>query len=852
MHQLLPFCVFWLLLPLSLMMKKDSPLDCVPRRSVPYHRDNARLFREEGVFNYSTMLLREDLDLLVLGARETLYALNLNDISKKLASVKWKVTQQKKDACQNKGKNPERECQNFIRILHKMEDNRMYVCGTNAFDPRCDYMSYAAEKLTLEKKGEDGKGKCPFDPFQRHASIMVDDKLYSATSMNFLGSEPVLMRSAPASIRTEFKSSWLHEPTFISMAQMPESHNSVTGDDDKVYLFFSETAMECDCCNKLVVSRVARVCKGDMGGLRTLQKKWTSFLKARLDCPVLASQLPYIIQDAYRWCDPNKSWEGCIFYAVFTSQSATSHLSAVCAYRVSDISRVFAEGKYKTSVSVETSFVKWVMYSGDVPVPRPGACINNDTRHAGITQTMDLPDRTLQFIKDRPLMDPAIQPIGDKPLLVRRGPTFTCITVNQVQAADGENYHVMFIGTEKGTMVKAVNYDGQMFIIEEVQLFPTPQPIKILMFSNVTGQLYAGSDYGAAQIRLATCERSLSCKDCVLARDPYCGWDKTAGKCISLSNSQRKLIQSVKVGDASLCPDADPIQPVNQFFWPGGNLKLTCHPSSNLAAISWERDNRLLTPSVQFQVLRDGLLIPDASVGDAGQYRCLSVERSKADEYTTTVAEYRVRVGLGKGGRLLLQAQTAPSVAGLQATVVLLVFSLVPLLAWNFYKGHLPLPWKYAWKIKAQPQRTHDEEAVNSRASYPDAAMPAPAEDKAPMSGAENDGSNSNHTGGDGAISAAEEEDDGQRAENDGSNSNHTGGDGAISAAEEEDDGQRAENDGSNSNHRGGDGAISAAEENDGSNSNHRGGDGAISAAENVGRRVARPFLQYNGEESNI
>lgn len=51
----------------------------------------------------------------------------------------------------------------------------------------------------------------------------------------------------------------------------------------------------------------------------------------------------------------------------------TSNLSAVCAYRALDISRVFAEGKYKTPVPVETSFVKWVMYSGEVPVPRPGA-----------------------------------------------------------------------------------------------------------------------------------------------------------------------------------------------------------------------------------------------------------------------------------------------------------------------------------------------------------------------------------------------------------------------------------------------------------------------------------------------
>lgn len=51
------------------------------------------------------------------------------------------------------------------------------------------------------------------------------------------------------------------EPSFVSMAQMPESENNEAGDDDKVYLFFSEKAVECDCFNKIVVSRVARVCK---------------------------------------------------------------------------------------------------------------------------------------------------------------------------------------------------------------------------------------------------------------------------------------------------------------------------------------------------------------------------------------------------------------------------------------------------------------------------------------------------------------------------------------------------------------------------------------------------------------
>uniref|UniRef100_A0A1A8HFE9 Semaphorin 4e n=1 Tax=Nothobranchius korthausae TaxID=1143690 RepID=A0A1A8HFE9_9TELE len=270
------------------------------------------------------------------------------------------------------------------------------------------------------------------------------------------------------------------------MAWVPESVESAAGDDDKVYLFFTETAVEFDCYNKLVVPRVARVCKGDLGGLRTLQKKWTSFLKTGINCPVLNSPLPLLIQDSYRWCDNNLSWKECIFFAIFTPQSETSDVSAVCAYNMSDISRVFSEGKYKTSVNVETSFVKWVMYSGEVPVPRPGACINNEARSMRITKSLDLPDRTLQFIKDRPLLDQAVEPVSGEPLLMRRGAAFTRIIVNQVQAADGRKYHVMFIGTEKGTILKAVNYDGEMFIIEEIHIFQTPQLINILMFSTAT------------------------------------------------------------------------------------------------------------------------------------------------------------------------------------------------------------------------------------------------------------------------------------------------------------------------------------------------------------------------------
>lgn len=47
-------------------------------------------------------------------------------------------------------------------------------------------------------------------------SCWTGNDLYSATSINFLGSEPVVLRSSDLALRTEFKSSWLNgEPRLL-------------------------------------------------------------------------------------------------------------------------------------------------------------------------------------------------------------------------------------------------------------------------------------------------------------------------------------------------------------------------------------------------------------------------------------------------------------------------------------------------------------------------------------------------------------------------------------------------------------------------------------------------------------
>src|SRR5271165_1060389 len=55
-------------------------------------------------------------------------------------------------------------------------------------------------------------------------------------------------------------------------------------DDDVVYFWFREDAVEYCNCGKAVYSRVARICKNDRGGPRANSDTWTTFLKARLNC----------------------------------------------------------------------------------------------------------------------------------------------------------------------------------------------------------------------------------------------------------------------------------------------------------------------------------------------------------------------------------------------------------------------------------------------------------------------------------------------------------------------------------------------------------------------------------------
>ncbi|NWY08192.1 SEM4A protein, partial [Nothoprocta ornata] len=424
-------------------------------------------FSAPNVSHYDALLLRADEERLYVGARDRLLALAVGGPGtiQGQASITWGPTAEKASECAFKKKSEETECFNFLRVLVALNQSHLYACGTYAFSPACAYVHLENFTLVASGRGQpylDGKGQCPFDPQHTHTALLADGELYAGTMNNFQGNEPIISRSlgGRTPLKTDAFLRWLAADTaFVASFSMPG--------DDKVYFFFEETAAEFDFFERLLVARVARVCKGDVGGDKVLQKKWTTFLKAQLVC-AQQGRFPFnVIQHAS--AAPRRPGRA-DFYAVFSSQwqTGTEGSAAVCAYSQEAVDEVF-EGKYK-ELNKESS--RWSVYGGPDMSPRPGSCSVGPSS-----------DKALTFLKEHFLMDGKVQPRGGQPLLVRTGITYTRVAVDEPRGVSGGTYRVLFLGTADGFLDKVVELPKKPHIIESIQLFRTPEPVKSLVLA---------------------------------------------------------------------------------------------------------------------------------------------------------------------------------------------------------------------------------------------------------------------------------------------------------------------------------------------------------------------------------
>ncbi|KAF0034047.1 hypothetical protein F2P81_014113 [Scophthalmus maximus] len=155
------------------------------------------------------------------------------------------------------------ECHNFIKVLLQQNDDTLFVCGTNAFNPSC--RTYKLD--TLEAQGEEisGMARCPYDAKHANVALFADGKLYSATVTDFLAIDAVIYRSlgdSPTLRTVKHDSKWLKEPYFVQAVDY----------GDFIYFFFREIAMEYNTMGKVRMGPIPLLLPGNCAGTPSMER----------------------------------------------------------------------------------------------------------------------------------------------------------------------------------------------------------------------------------------------------------------------------------------------------------------------------------------------------------------------------------------------------------------------------------------------------------------------------------------------------------------------------------------------------------------------------------------------------
>ncbi|KAK2861521.1 hypothetical protein Q5P01_001054 [Channa striata] len=627
-------------------------------------RNSSAVFWEGGVSGgYQALLLDEDQGWLLVGGKDHIYLLRPDAVDLPARTVRWPALREHVEHCRQAGKNPETECANFVRLLQPFNKTHVYACGTGAYHPQCTYLhlGHNTEEplFTLSHAVESGRGKCPFSPREAFTARLTGGGLYAGTSVDFMGANAAIFRTSTQAgsqhyIRTEaYDHHWLNEPEFVGSFSIPDTHSP---DDDKVYFFFKERAVEAGQWDKRVYSRVARVCKNDIGGKRSLINRWTTFLKARLVCSVPG---PSGVDTHFDELEDifvleTKDPQNPTIYGVFSTSSSVFRGSAVCVYSMASIRAAF-NGPFAHK---EGPDYRWVEYKGRIPYPRPGTC-PSETYDALHKSTKDFPDEVVSFMRQHQLMWEPVLPLSGRPVLTRVSVPYMLkrVVVDRVDAEDGP-YDVLHLGTDDGKVVKAVsvirdNWDTEEILLEELTVFQSPTPILSMELSTKRQQLFVSSELGVAQLGLQRCELyGTNCADCCLARDPYCSWDGQTCSRYFPTSKRRTRRQNVKYGNPkSQCPmTEDGSQPVEVrmvYGVEGNSTFLECVPRSPQAELRWTvhraeaHEGRELPQSDDRSLhVKRGLLLQHLELADEGSYTCTSLEKS----YKQILAQYRVHI----------------------------------------------------------------------------------------------------------------------------------------------------------------------------------------------------------------
>ncbi|RDD45621.1 Semaphorin-5A [Trichoplax sp. H2] len=495
---------------------------------------------------------------LIVGAKNAFVSLDTSDISLSPRVYPVPVNQAIKSTCTSARPTKVQQCENFVRVL-LVHDDTLLVCGTNAYQPICQNRSLSNLDNMLTNPQN---YYCPSDPTVDNGAIVDGNKI--AFSYNHNGNPTIQMselENVNSYVRSEVNNRWLNDPHYVAEISLP----------GEIFFFFREHATEAETVEKMIFSRVSRICKNDQGAPNAgLRHMMTSFQKARLDCS-LPGQYPYYfnymkhVQHISGTYNPNGiHTKRDLFYGVFTTATngvVTS--SAICVYDVKALNTSFFSDFKAQRFNDTNSGPKldvdsaWIRQKNPL-VDRYRLCKQSPTTAA---------DEAKVAFKYQLMYNP-VQPLTGRPLYVRTG-QFSRIAIDQVTAKSGEVYDVMFVSLDTGHVDKVVmllDSATRKFTkahkIETIDVLPSyakGNNRKILSMelhkANSKSYLYLGTETLVAQVPLSQCQRYKSCEDCLGIKDPYCGWNTQSNLCTTMpSSNMQHWLQRLDDRTVDSCP----------------------------------------------------------------------------------------------------------------------------------------------------------------------------------------------------------------------------------------------------------------------------------------------------------
>uniref|UniRef100_A0A1I7YSW1 Sema domain-containing protein n=1 Tax=Steinernema glaseri TaxID=37863 RepID=A0A1I7YSW1_9BILA len=459
-----------------------------------------------------------------------------------------------------KGKSQE-DCHNYIRVMLPTAEGAL-ICGTNAFAPKCREYEGGPGGALLLRRQFDGQAVSPYSPRDNATAVLLRDsnQLLAGTVSDFAGNDPLIYGKrlgTDKSLRTQrddFKI--LDAPNFVS--------SFVHG--DYVYFWFRETAAESleNDGERRVYARVGRVCKFDRGGPRAAQDRWSTFLKARLNCSLPADQ-PVYFNELQSVSEPVEEEDDAVLYAVFSTPESPLRMSAICSFAMSDVRRVFERSAFRG--------VPRAAAAAATGAARPGACVA-DSRLL----------RDVSFILRNPLLQDAIPQRGAPHLVEGTGrAALTQVAVRHAVPSVGSaaTYTVLWVGTADGRVLKLVAVNGSSVLVQSAAMFAAPvvnlvaTPHRLVAVSGdesaamfaapvvnlvaTPHRLVAVSGDEVVAVPLHDCGRQTSCAGCLRLRDPFCAWDERQQICTHHHDwDSGSFVQNVAAGFSELCRGEDP------------------------------------------------------------------------------------------------------------------------------------------------------------------------------------------------------------------------------------------------------------------------------------------------------